>query len=129
MVRYSSAGAITGNTRRHLAIPSDTWQYQVVPDNTKRYLTIPSDTWQYQVVPDNTFIIRINTNNFKQYLIPNKLGIGLYHLVLTSSIVTNMIPILSWYCHNMVLKVLCLSGIVTILILAIFRRPSMLSKC
>jgi hypothetical protein len=33
-----------------------------------------------------------------------------------------MIPVSSWYCNDMVLTVFCLSGIVTILILAIFRK-------
>jgi hypothetical protein len=38
-----------------------------------------------------------------------------------------MIPVLPWYCHNMVLMVWCLSGIVTVSILAIFRKPLILS--
>jgi len=43
-----------------------------------------------------------------------------------SSIAANMIPV-SWrYHHDMVLTVFCLSGIVMVLILVIFAKPSML---
>jgi hypothetical protein len=52
---------------------------------------------------------------------------NLTHLTLgidnTSSIAANMIPVLLWYCHDMVLTVFCLFCIITILILAIFRKP------
>jgi Sulfatase len=39
-----------------------------------------------------------------------------------------MIPVLPWYHHNMVLTVLCPSGIVTVPILAIFRQASALNS-
>jgi hypothetical protein len=38
-----------------------------------------------------------------------------------------MIPISSWYHHDRVMTVFCLSGIITVPILAIFTKPSMLS--
>jgi hypothetical protein len=50
-----------------------------------------------------------------------------YQLVSTihQSIIANMIPVSPKYCHNMVL---CLSGIVKVPILAIFRKPSMVKS-
>ncbi len=45
----------------------------------------------------------------------------------TSSIIANTIPVLSQYDHIIVLVVICWSGIVTVSILVIFRKPSMLS--
>ncbi len=44
-----------------------------------------------------------------------------------SNIITNMIPVSSWYHHNTVMTVFCLSGIITVPILANFTKPSMLS--
>jgi hypothetical protein len=38
-----------------------------------------------------------------------------------------MIPVLPWYHHNIVLTVFGLSGIITVQILAIFRKSSMLN--
>jgi len=45
----------------------------------------------------------------------------------TSSIIANTIPVLSWYSHGAVLTVLYPSGIITFLILAIFRKTLFLS--
>jgi hypothetical protein len=46
----------------------------------------------------------------------------------TMSIIGNTRPLSSWYCHEMVLVVLCKSGIITILILAILRKTSMFNQ-
>jgi hypothetical protein len=45
-----------------------------------------------------------------------------------SSIATNMITVSRRYHHDLVLTVFCLSGIITVPILAIFAKPSMLIK-
>jgi hypothetical protein len=86
-----------------------------IPGNTCQSLSIPGNTWQYQVTPNNTFTI---LNNTKQYL-TNLVLAGINN---TSSIIANMIQVSPWYHHNIVLMVLCLSGIITLLILAIFRK-------
>jgi hypothetical protein len=57
--------------------------------------------------------------------IPSNIKQIWYHLVSlgndkTSSIIANMIPVSSWYHHDVVLVVFCLSGIIMVLILAIF---------
>ena len=45
-----------------------------------------------------------------------------------SSTVGNTRPVSTWYCHDMILTVLCLSSIITILILAIFIKTKILSS-
>jgi len=105
--------------------------------NYLQYLTILSDTRQYLTIPDHTLTIPTNTNNTyqfqplltysKQYLI-NFVSVGIawyqQYIEFCHKYTT---PVLSWYQHGMVLMVFCLSGIVTIKILAIFRKPSMLT--
>jgi hypothetical protein len=59
--------------------------------------------------------------NSKQYL-TNLASAG----IVQYQLIANEIPVLPWYCHNMVLTVLCLSGIVIVPILAIYRKPLML---
>jgi len=109
-------------------------------DNPCQYLTILGDTWRYLAIPDNTFTILSNTkqylpilNNTYQFLtIPNNTWQTWYRLVSAgiakaSSIAANTIPV-SWrYRHDTVLTVFCLSGIVTVPILAIFTKPSTLT--
>jgi len=109
-------------------------------DNPCQYLTILGDTWRYLAIPDNTFTILSNTkqylpilNNTYQFLtIPNNTWQTWYRLVSAgiakaSSIAANTIPV-SWrYRHDTVLTVFCLSGIVTVPILAIFTKPLTLS--
>ena len=108
-------------------------------DNSWQYLKILDDTWQYLAIPDNTFTILSNTkqyltilNNTYQFLtIPNNTWQTWYQLVSpgihkASSIAANMIPVLSRYHHDMVLMVFCLPGIITVPIMMIFAKPSML---
>ena len=105
-----STGTIPGNTWQYLVIPGDTWQYltillQYLPilNNTYQFLTIPNNTWQtcYRLV---------------------SAGVDK-----ASSIATNTIPV-SWrYHHDTVLMFFCLSGIITVPILAIFTKPLTLS--
>ncbi len=99
----------------YLVIPVDTCWYLLIPVDTCWYLVIPYDTCQYLSIPNN--IIQIQT-------IPSKLVISWYHLVSTNSQVS--IRVLSWYWPNMVMTVFCLFGIVAIVILAIFWKPSVL---
>ncbi len=65
----------------------------------------------------------MNYYNIKQY-VTNLVSVGTDN---TLSTIANMIPASSWYHHNMVLMVLCLSVIVIVLILAIFTKLSMLN--
>jgi len=61
--------------------------------------------------------------------ISNKHGIGWYWLALTThqvSFIASTIPVLLWFHHNMALTVLFQSGIVTVQIVAMFRKPSTL---
>ncbi len=109
-------------------------------DNSWQYLTILGDTWRYLAISDNSFTILSNTkqylpilNNIYQLItIPNNTWQTWYRLVSAgiakaSSIAANTIPV-SWrYHHDTVLTVFCLSGIVTVPVLAIFTKPSTLS--
>ncbi len=110
---------IPNNTQQQLKIPYNTNQYQTKQNNAKQYQTIPNanNTNQYQSIPINTNQYQAIPSNTKQYL-TNLVSVG---IVNTSSIIANMILVSSWYHHSMALKVLCLTGIVMMPILAIFR--------
>jgi hypothetical protein len=92
----------------------DSCQY---PTILLQYLVILGDTSQYFYnIPNNT----------KQYLIDLvSVGIAWYHQSIKKC--CKKIPVSSWYHHGMVLTVFCLSGIVTVPILAIFTKPLMLT--
>jgi hypothetical protein len=78
-------------------------------------------TWQYMTILLQYLPI---INNTKQYL-TNLVLVGIDK---TSSITANTNSVSSWYHHDTVLMVFGLSCIIMILILAIFTKPSMLSR-
>jgi hypothetical protein len=102
--------SIPDNTWRYLVILGDTWQYFY---NTKQYLPILNNSYQFLTIPNNTW-------QTWYWLV--SAGIAK-----ASSIAANTIPVLWRYRHDTVLTVFCLSGIVTVPILAIFTKPLTLS--
>ncbi len=119
-------GIYCDNSWQYLMILCDTWQYLAILGNTRQYPTI---LLLHFPILNNTFQFLTIFNNTIQYLpIPNNTWQTLYWLVLpginrASSITANMIPV-SWrYRHDTVLTVFCLSGIITVPILAIFTKP------
>ena len=104
------------------------WEYLTI-------FSIPCDTWRYLAIPDNAFTILsitkqylpILNNSYQFLIIPNKTRQTGYQLVLpginkASSFAANMIPVsqkvLSWYSSDG----FCLSGIITVPILTIFKK-------
>ncbi len=97
-------------TWQYFSIPGDTWQYLSI---LLQYFPILNCTYQYLTIPNNTW------QTWYQLVSPG--------IAKPSSIATKMIPVLSRYRHNTVLMVFFLSGIITLLILVIFAKPSMLT--
>ncbi len=114
-----------GYSWQYLTILCDTWWYLAIPDNT---FTILTNTKQYLPILNNTYQFQTILTNTKQYqTISDKPCISWYRLVLTKYQVllpydSSTIKVLSWYSSD----VFCLSGIIMVLILAIFAKPSML---
>ncbi len=128
MVCFSSVEAISDITRRLQAIPDNTFtvpnnkkQYQSITNNSKQFQTVPNSSKQFQTIPNKI------QNTKKIQTIPNNTCNELesFGIANTSVFTYNMIPVLSLYCHNMVLRVLCLSGILTIPIFLQFSEKNM----
>ncbi len=95
---FYSTEAIPGNTWQYFAIHCDIWQDFYNTSKYFKYLQSPNSTWQtlYQLVSP---------------------GIN------TASIFDANMNTVSWrHCHNTVLVVFCLSGIITVPILMIFPK-------
>ncbi len=84
------------------------------PDDSREYLTIVIINSQYLALDNSTLQIW------------NLLV--LFGITKTSSITGYIIPVSSRYCHDTVLTVLCLSGIITILILVILKKTTVLTQ-
>ncbi len=117
-VSFFQTGAIPGNTWQYFY---DNWQYLAIPENTLTILTNAKQYLPFQTILTNTkqyLPIRKNTKQYQTNLV-------LDGITKASRIVTNTIPVLSWYNQDLFLTVFCLSGIITVPILVIFTKPSM----
>ncbi len=107
----------------YLTILCDTWKYFVIPENTLWYLTI---LWYLPILLQ--YFPKLN-NTYKFLTIPDKPDTSWYCLVSTKHQVST--PIQFLYCEGIITiwfwQFFCLSGIVMVLILAIFTKPLMLT--